>query len=326
MKKLYFLPLIACLLLLAACTEGKYAAHMAKQIPMPGDTPESVGTFKVGTPYVIAGKRYYPKETYKFTQTGIASWYGPNFHKKPTANGEIFDKNELTAAHKTLQMPSLIRVTNLENGRSLVLRVNDRGPFSRGRILDVSERGAELLGFKNQGTAKVRIDLLEEDSRKIARAAQLGQDTRGYEVALNQNRVPSVQEQDQIPTGYQPVKKPVEGTRVASVQPVERVSLDGIQGHRSPDGRFMPDPVVTQQPVKPTNIFVQAGSFSVEANANRLSQKLSAYGPSNVYLAKVDNRPFYRVRLGPYANVAAADRALASLVSAGNDSAIIIVD
>ena len=118
------------------------------------------GKYKVGNPYQIKGVWYYPKESFDHVETGIASWYGRQFHLKKTANGEIFDMNELTAAHRTLQMPSFVQVTNLENGRSLKLRVNDRGPFAHGRIIDVSRRAAQLLGFERQGTARVRVQIL----------------------------------------------------------------------------------------------------------------------------------------------------------------------
>jgi rare lipoprotein A len=103
------------------------------------------------------------------TITGIASWYGPRFHHRPTANGERFDRNGLTAASRDLPLPTVIRVTNLDNGRSLVLRVNDRGPYFEGRILDVSERAAHLLVFHRQGLARVRIEVLPERTRLARR-------------------------------------------------------------------------------------------------------------------------------------------------------------
>jgi rare lipoprotein A len=112
------------------------------------------GAFKVGNPYQISGVWYYPKEDPFYDETGIASWYGEDFHGKATANGERYDMNALTAAHRTLPMPVVVRVTNLENGRSLRLRLNDRGPYARGRIIDVSKRAAQLLGFQENGTAR----------------------------------------------------------------------------------------------------------------------------------------------------------------------------
>ena len=116
------------------------------------------GIYKVGNPYVINGVTYVPREDPNYSETGIASWYGPQFHGARTANGEIFDMELVSAAHRTLPMPSLVRVTNLENGRSMVVRLNDRGPYARGRIIDMSKRAAELLGFHGAGTAKVRVE------------------------------------------------------------------------------------------------------------------------------------------------------------------------
>lgn len=146
---------------------------------LPGIDEREIGAYKVGRPYQISGIWYYPKVEYDYVETGIASWYGPGFHGKATANGETYDQNALTAAHRTLPLPSMVRVTNLENGRSLVLRLNDRGPFKRGRIIDLSKRAADLLGVTRQGTAKVRVELLEQESRLLAAIAQ------GLEVPKN---------------------------------------------------------------------------------------------------------------------------------------------
>ncbi len=115
------------------------------------------GYYKVGKPYKIAGIRYVPREQPDHVETGTASWYGPGFHAKKTANGEIFDQNALTAAHRTLPLPSYAYVTNLENGRTLLVRINDRGPFKKGRMLDVSLKVARILGFEHSGTAQVKI-------------------------------------------------------------------------------------------------------------------------------------------------------------------------
>lgn len=120
---------------------------------------------KVGNPYKVAGVWYYPKEEPFYDQTGHASWYGKDFHGKLTANGEIYNMNALTAAHKTLPMPSYVKVTNLDNGRTIILRVNDRGPFVAGRLIDVSRRAAQLLGFQKQGVTRVRIQASDENGR-----------------------------------------------------------------------------------------------------------------------------------------------------------------
>jgi len=117
---------------------------------------------KVGKPYKVAGAWYYPKEEANYDEVGLASWYGKDFHGKKTANGEYFNMNALTAAHKTLALPTFVKVTNLSNGRSLVLRVNDRGPFVGDRLIDVSRRAAQLLGFQKQGVTNVRVQAVDD--------------------------------------------------------------------------------------------------------------------------------------------------------------------
>ena len=117
---------------------------------------------------------YRPKEDYHYSEIGTASWYGDDFHAKRTANGEKYDMNTLTAAHRTLPLPSIVRVTNLENGRSLVLRVNDRGPYAKERIIDISKRGAQLLGYQTKGTAKVKVEIMADESKAL-KAALLSQ-------------------------------------------------------------------------------------------------------------------------------------------------------
>ncbi|HBH26015.1 MAG TPA: septal ring lytic transglycosylase RlpA family lipoprotein [Rhodospirillaceae bacterium] len=130
-------------------------------------TPPPSGV-KVGKPYSIKGKTYHPEYRVTYREEGEASWYGPGFHGKPTANGERFNARALTAAHPTLQLPCTVRVTNLENGRVVALRVNDRGPFAKGRLIDVSEAAAQVLGFKTAGTARVRVELLEPVSGRAS--------------------------------------------------------------------------------------------------------------------------------------------------------------
>src|SRR5438067_4234773 len=132
-------------------------------------------SYKVGSAYQINGKWYYPKVDYGYDETGLASWYGEAFDGKATANGEIFNRNELSAAHKTLPLPSVVEVSNLRNGRSLRLRVNDRGPYVDARVIDVSRRAAQLLGFEMAGTTPVRVRILKDESIEVAEAAMRGQ-------------------------------------------------------------------------------------------------------------------------------------------------------
>lgn len=166
MKAVRLLLSIAALAV-AACAGG------GKEVP-PDPVPETAQ--KIGRPYQIAGIWYYPKADVDYDEIGIASWYGRKFHGRPTANGERFDMNRISAAHPTLPLPSVVQVTNLDNGRTLRVRINDRGPFARGRILDLSRRAAQLLGFEKQGTARVRVQYIRPDGtladRRYARAAK----------------------------------------------------------------------------------------------------------------------------------------------------------
>ncbi len=158
------------LLFLGACSFGANRPEAPRDNELP--TGGQGGERKVGNPYRIGGVWYYPKEDPNYDETGYASWYGKDFHGRLTANGETYNMNALTAAHKTLPMPSFVKVTNLENGRSIVLRVNDRGPFAKGRIIDISRRGAQLLGFEQQGVTRVRVQLSDENGRVTARPAK----------------------------------------------------------------------------------------------------------------------------------------------------------
>jgi rare lipoprotein A len=141
-------------LVLAGCSSSDPAPP--PMMPIVGPGPH----FKVGQPYRIKGRWYHPTFVTEYEVSGVASWYGEYFHGRETANGEIYDMYALTAAHPTLQLPSLVEVSNLENGRSLILRVNDRGPFVDDRLIDLSFAAARELGFERQGLAKVKVRYL----------------------------------------------------------------------------------------------------------------------------------------------------------------------
>lgn len=382
-------------MMLSGCAETELVSHLFKKATWAG-SQETAGTYKVGNPYTVSGVRYHPREDFNKVETGIASWYGPNFHGKRTANGEIYDQNALTAAHRTLQMPSLVRVTNLQNGKSVVVRINDRGPFKRGRVIDVSKKAASLLGFINQGTAKVRIEVLEKESRQIAEAAKRGMDTsritlaelnrispqptrtaattrrapvpvlttvstaetaQPVQVASLRNDAEFLPESLQTPTitveelsapgakvssGWattrqasqpqpepKPVRAPVAPTKADRDGFVKNLGLDNrtasepLASGSLKDGRFMPDPVVTREPVNPTGIFVQAGSFTVQENAERLSGKLAKLGPVLVDPVMVSGRQFWRVRVGPIDTVETADAILDEVVRIGGTGKVV---
>ena len=187
---LRLLGLAACCLALANCANSrlssrvdpKYGTSASARVIEPGEpVPKGGGVYRVGKPYVVAGREYVPQENVNYSATGLASWYGDDFHGRYTANGEIFDMNSLSAAHPTLPLPSYVRVTNLSNHKSIVVRVNDRGPYVGDRLIDVSVRTAKLLGFYGEGVAKVKVEyvgrapLEGSDDRKLASTLRDGQ-------------------------------------------------------------------------------------------------------------------------------------------------------
>ena len=267
------------------------------------------GVYKVGKPYQIASVWYYPEVDYDYEETGIASWYGPGFHGKRTANGEIFDEEALTAAHRTLPMPSMVRVTNLDNGRSIAVKVNDRGPFAHGRIIDLSKKAAEVLGFKEKGTAAVRVEILAPESRRMAVLAQGVDDSDPPPAAA-----PIIPVERQ---GLDGVQLPVPQTNLAQrVEPVKQTA-------RTP---VVPDGKVTEKPVDDTDIFVQAGAFTMVHNAERLKARLTGLGPSRIVPVEVQGKQYFRVRLGPVASLEDADKLLATLIANGFSAARLVVE
>ncbi len=152
--------------------DPKYGVSSSPRVVALGDTvPKGGGTYRVGKPYTVAGRVYVPEEDPDYRAEGMASWYGDDFHGRLTANGEVFDMTSLTAAHPTLPIPSYARVTNIRNGKSLIVRVNDRGPYHGNRLIDVSNKAAELLEFKHNGVARVRVEY-------VGRAPLEGSDDR----------------------------------------------------------------------------------------------------------------------------------------------------
>jgi rare lipoprotein A len=255
-----------------------------------GPLPKGGGRYHVGKPYVVAGKRYYPKEVESYDKVGQASWYGPKFHRRMTSNGEWFDQNYLSAAHTTLPLPSYARVTNLENGRAIVVRVNDRGPFVDDRIIDLSKRSADVLDVRQNGTAKVRVQYLGP--------APLDDD--GTHLAGMNNG--TVMVADRSP----PTAKP----KITSgdTRAVATASLGGSRSAAG-DGGF----------------YVQVGSYSDPSNAGRAQANLAAVGPVETTPVDVERGRFYRVRVGPLDNQASAHAALARVQAAGHPDARVVL-
>ncbi len=184
--------------------DPKYGVAASPRLVAEGQAiPKGGGRELVGRPYRIAGRTYVPREAPNYSRVGTASWYGSAFHGRMTANGEIFDRHSIAAAHPTMPLPSYARVTNLTNGRSMIVRVNDRGPYHGNRIVDVSEKVAEALAFKHAGTARVRVDY-------VGRASTRGSDDRRLLASLRMDGAPAA-----LPGSTAPVM-------VASAEPAPR--------------------------------------------------------------------------------------------------------
>ena len=194
----------------------------SKRVVENGPVPHGGGQYLVGKPYTVAGQTYYPSER-KLVQVGNASWYGDAFHGRLTANGEIYDRDSFTAAHPTLPLPSYARVTNLRNNTSMIVRVNDRGPFAANRVMDVSRRVAEALDFRRTGTAKVKVEY-------VGRASLAGSDDARLYATLRTNSPAQWHESE--PTMVAAAQPPA---RVASLAPIAPAPIvDDASGHRPP--------------------------------------------------------------------------------------------
>jgi rare lipoprotein A len=177
--------------------ESEYGVKASPRIVEEGQAvPKGGGRYQLGKAYQVRGKWYQPREEPGYNKTGLASWYGSAFHGRKTANGEVYDKYHLSAAHPTFPLPSYARVTNMENGTSVIVRVNDRGPFHAGRVIDVSSKTADLLDMKRTGTAKVRVQY-------VGKARMDGHDMPYLMASYipKGSRVPAVDPGGQIATG-----------------------------------------------------------------------------------------------------------------------------
>ena len=279
------------------------------------------GTYKIGAPYKIDGVTYTPQEEFNHVETGVASWYGPGFHGKSTANGEAYDQSARTAAHRTLQMPSIVRVTNLDNGMSTVVRINDRGPFARSRVIDLSRTAAQELDIVRNGTAHVRIDQLQAESLAVKDVAIGGGGPAEQQAAVAQ-----------VSSGrYAPAQAPVQQAPVQTAAYVPPPAPAPVYAQPAPTQPVWPtnqrsaavEPAPAYAPaanagptvaslangttLQPSSgFYVQTGAFTTPENAERQRGAVSSYGASEISQASAGGRDVYRVRLGPYTTPDAA--------------------
>jgi rare lipoprotein A len=257
-----------------------------------GAPPKGGGRRHVGKPYTVAGKKFLPAEDPDYDKTGLASWYGPKFHKRMTSNGEWFDMDYRSAAHPTLPLPSYAKVTNLENGRQMIVRINDRGPFVGTRIIDLSRKSADILGFRNKGKAKVRVQYIGPaplDDQGTHLAAMNNELSNGAPL----NRMIAAVDTSNGASG-------VAALAASSTQTRVKVAAG--------DGGY----------------FVQVGAFSDVSNASRVRQRLQGVAPVIITPVNGEMGTVYRVRLGPIGEKQAAVQALNHAMAAGHHDARVV--
>lgn len=315
---------LACLVLLAACSTER------------GPT----GHYKLGQPYQINGKWYYPEYDPHYVKVGVASWYGADFQGLPTANGEVFDKDEISAAHPTLPLPSIVRVTNLENGRSMDIRVNDRGPFVDDRLIDLSQAAARKLGFENRGLANVRVQFiaLADDARGTPPEPSVVQVAAAPASPRPELRTapPRVTAMPATPAA------PLPPVRVASASVTAPVSVTARELPPLPQRPPAPPagPGYSLPPNRPVQVaalpaappvracpagdqFIQVGAFGDTARVRTVMAQLGAVQRVRVEPTFVGGRAVARVRLGPVSGPEAG-RTLARVQAMGYPSAFLV--
>ncbi len=262
----------------------------------------AMGTYKIGNPYVIDGVTYYPHEDYSYSEIGMASWYGPDFHGGKTSNGEIFDETKFTAAHRTLPMPSLVRVTNLENGVSINVKVNDRGPYARDRIIDLSSAAAEVLDIKEKGTARVKVEILPEESKKLKELAINSQDTNVYPTNIAYSSF-TIQQDNQNVTPAQ------DATAQNTPQNNEQTQV------HTTENKVVEENKQESQPTQQTfgDYYVQVAAYYTYDKAEELKDKLINIGTVKIFKSIVNGNTLYKVRLGEYATKEDAEKAKAQV-------------
>jgi len=280
--------------------------------PMPNSVPDAMPRIeprsRYGNPpfYDVFGKRYYVlSSSVGYWERGVASWYGPGFHKVRTSTGEPYDMYGMTAAHKTLPLPAYVRVTNLQNGRSIVVRVNDRGPFVGNRIIDLSYTAAAKLDMLRNGTALVEVRAIDPSTPLpvVTASATPPPATPGAQAAAIAR----------APVASAAAATAPAAVALAAVAPTTVVPAAAV-------------PVAA--PAARASLFIQAGAFSDPANAQRLADQLrgGSYGKIFVRDDQIAGRRMYRVRIGPVPDVAEFDRLVAALERAGINDAHLALD
>ena len=290
---------------------------LALKAPFPQSVPDAVPRYEArsrsGNPpfYDVMGHRYYVlSSSTAYVERGVASWYGPGFDKVRTSTGDLYDRYGMSAAHKTLPLPAYVRVTNLQNGRSCVVRVNDRGPFVGNRIIDLSYTAAAKLDMLRNGTAFVEVRAIDPSTTTTAGAL------------MKAAGVPSpAPAPAPAPASPAPPFAPVPSPALAVASPAP-----ASPSSPAPAPTSAPEPPAAVRP--PPALFVQAGAFADPANANRLADRLRDGGYGTIFVRSdvIAGRQMYRVRIGPVPTVAQFDHIVAALDQAGVRDAHLAMD
>ena len=289
------------LILIQGCTSSiEVAANLGKKYLIPKEEKKRIQKpiYKIGKKYNVAGKYYYPKKDLYYNKTGIASWYGPKFHGKLTANGEIYNQYALTAAHKTLPLPSAVKVTNLKNNKSIVLRINDRGPFVNDRIIDLSSKAADILDLKREGTGLVRVKILREKSLCLEKLAKQGSFPEIND--LKKTELPNIT----IPSKVAVKIKDTKNQKI--VKKKINYNLKNLN--------------------KEYKIYIKLASFSSKKNAEIMKKKVSYIDKVKIYKIYKMNKTLYQVKAGPFLSVEKVDQLHSLLLQKGMQGAKIIIE
>ena len=289
------------LILIQGCTSSvEVAANLGKKYLIPKDEKKITQKpiYKIGKKYNVGGKYYYPKKDLYYNKTGIASWYGPKFHGKLTANGEIYNQYALTAAHKTLPLPSAVKVTNLKNNKSIVLRINDRGPFVNDRIIDLSSKAADILDLKKEGTGLVRVQILREKSLYLEKLAKQGSFPGIND--LKKTELPNIT----IPRKVAVKIKDTKNQKIVS----KKINYNFKNLN------------------KEYKIYIKLASFSSKKNAEIMKKKVSYIDNVKIYKIYKMNRTLYQVKAGPFSSVEKVDQLHSLLLQKGMQGAKIIIE
>jgi rare lipoprotein A len=282
--------------------EGRYGTASPRMVRDGEAVPRGGGQYLVGRAYSIAGRRYLPREMSPGqSQVGMASWYGDAFHGRKTANGEVYDMSSISAAHPTMPLPSYARVTNMRNGRSIVVRVNDRGPFHANRVMDVSKRVADALDFRRAGTGQVKVDYLgraglngSDDNQLMATLTLDGRPAAlpGYDVPGTTTMIAQAEPRDvePAPRSPRPAPAPIETPRATTI-----VNASPRQEpETAPLRTAMLPPTTPMPPARPFDLGTIPGADVPIIASPRVSRTTATFyaAPSKVTSTMIGRRPF----------------------------------